>query len=69
MAKNFVGAFRFSLAVTVLLACAACGGGDDSGPLVARNATAGGQIGPVLRACEAPEAPCPASQAQGGLRK
>lgn len=69
MAKNFVGAFRVSLAVAVLLACAACGGGDDPGPLVARNATAGGQVGPALRACEAPEAPCPASQAQGGFRK
>ncbi|WP_185640815.1 SGNH/GDSL hydrolase family protein [Burkholderia sp. Bp8984] len=34
MAKNFVGAFRFSLAVAVLLACAACGGGGDGAPAV-----------------------------------
>ncbi len=65
MEKNFSGAFRVSLAVAVLLACTACGGGDDPGSLVTRNATAGGQVGPVLRACEAPEAPCPASQAAG----
>ncbi|WP_157380955.1 hypothetical protein [Burkholderia ubonensis] len=70
MKKNIGGVLRLPTAiVAAVLACAACGGGDDPGHLTIPNATAGGQTGPMLRACEAPEAPCPASQPQAAAGK
>lgn len=48
-----------------LMFLAACGGDDDGGRLVDRNATAGGQI--IVRPCENPEAPCTEKQRAGGF--